>query len=620
MTPRSLLHAGYAIAAALLAAIAFALSPWGEALETRLSDARLGMLAPPGEADAVVVVAIDEAALTEIGPWPWPRAVTADFLRRLQAYAPSVIGFDVVFAPLAAPLASVPLVEALRAGGAPVVIGQLMLPEPPGGQRGQPGQWPIQPRADFPVLARGVLESSRELAAVAGIGHINSHLSPDGIVRRIQPVICAEPGCSPGLGLAMILAFLGLSGDQPLRLEQQDGRWLLTHADMEAPLLDLGRNAQIEIPWQAPSPHKYISAQEIWQGTAPREMLADKFVLVGGTALGLGDRIATPVAPYLPGVEAHARFIAAWLAGQAGSSSAQPLLLQAGALLVELAALWLCSRKLRRLWLVGAAATLGWLLLVATAYRSQTSLPIMLPTLFPPLALLTLTLWRLNEERLHLGAKILQFLPQPLAESLIKHHLLPAPEAVWSTVLYADLVDYTHFSVNHRPDEVAYWGNSGVDLIIRHIEAAGGQIDNIAGDGLLAYWRVGDPATQARQAVDCIRGIARELPQVNAAMAAAGYEPLQIGIGLHAGPLVAGLFGETRKRYTVLGDVANLAHRLERKTRTLRCSPLLSPVVVDLVGRDGMREIVLDAPIGPLHSLFHPEAGSTFRNNQKSQS
>lgn len=619
MTHRSLLNAGYAIAAALLAAIAFALSPWGEALETRLSDARLRMLAPQGEADAVVVVAIDEAALTEIGPWPWPRPVTADFLRRLQAYAPGVIGFDIVFAPLADAKASAPLVEALRDGAAPVVIGQLMLPEPPGGQREQPGHWPILPQPNFPVHARGVLESGGELAAVAGVGHINSLLSPDGIVRRLQPVICAERGCSPGLGLAMILAFLGLSGDQPLQLENREGHWRLRHTDINDALLDLGSDAQIEIPWQTPSPQKYISALEIWQGTAPREMLADKFVLVGGTALGLGDRIATPVAPYLPGVEAHARFIAAWLAGKAGTGTAYPLLLQALALLAEFAALWLCSRKLRRLWLLGTATALGWLLLVAVAYRAQTSLPIMLPTIFPPLALLTLTLWGLNEERRHLGEKILQFLPQPLAESLIKHHLLPAPEAVWSTVLYADLVDYTHFSVNHRPDEVAYWGNAGVDLIIRHIERAGGQIDNIAGDGLLAYWRGGDPKNQARQALTCIRDIARELPLVNATMAAAGYDALQIGIGLHAGPLVAGLFGETRKRYTVLGDVANLAHRLERKTRMLKCSPLVSPAIVELVGRDGMREITLDAPIGPLLSLFHPESGSTFQEPRKTK-
>lgn len=620
MTPNSLLRAGWALAAALAAALVFAFGPWGEALETRLADARLRLLAPAGEADAVTVVAIDEAALAEIGPWPWPRAVTAEFLRRLQGYAPAVVGFDVVFAPLADAAASAPLVSALGEGGAPVVIGQLMLPDPPGGQREQAGHWPIRATAGFPVHARGILESGSELAAVASVGHINSLLSPDGIVRRIQPVICAERGCSPGLGLAMVLAFLGLAGDQPLDLVRQHERWALRHAEMSAPLLDLGRDAWIEIPWQTPSPHNYVSAREIWRGSAPRDILADKFVLVGGTALGLGDRIATPVAPYLPGVEAHARFIAAWLAGQLATATAYPLLLQALALLAEFALLWACSRQLRRLWMAGSGSIVLWLAIVALAYRSQTGLPIMLPTLFPALALLTLTLWRLNEERLHLGAKILQFLPQPLAESLIKHHLLPAPEAIWSTVLYADLVDYTHFSVNHRPDEVALWGNAGVDLIIRHIEAAGGQIDNIAGDGLLAYWRDGSPEAQARLALACIAGIGRDLPQVNERLAQSGYEPLQIGIGLHAGPLVAGLFGETRKRYTVLGEVANLAHRLERKTRSLRCSPLISPVVAELAGRDGMREIVLDTPIGPLRSLFHPESGSTFRNDQKSQS
>src|SRR6185295_15509931 len=86
-----------------------------------------------------------------------------------------------------------------------------------------------------------------------------------------------------------------------------------------------------------------------------------------------------------------------------------------------------------------------------------------------------------------------------------------------------------------------------------------------------------DDAQQCVRAVDSGGNILLRLDQLNAAGA---IPPTRIGIGLHMGEAVTGNVGSNdRKEYTIIGDIVNLASRLEQVTKQLQARLLISEAV-----------------------------------------
>jgi adenylate cyclase len=78
------------------------------------------------------------------------------------------------------------------------------------------------------------------------------------------------------------------------------------------------------------------------------------------------------------------------------------------------------------------------------------------------------------------------------------------------------------------------------------------------------------------------------LVQLNAARASRGLRPLAHGIGVHFGAVVAGNIGtRERAQYTVIGDVVNVAARLESSTKDQGVPVLFSSAVVERARREG---------------------------------
>jgi adenylate cyclase len=70
---------------------------WLHRLELLASDLRFRVRGPMTPGPEVVIAAIDEQSVDELGRWPWPYTVQAQLIRRLTSYGAAAIGYDVVF-------------------------------------------------------------------------------------------------------------------------------------------------------------------------------------------------------------------------------------------------------------------------------------------------------------------------------------------------------------------------------------------------------------------------------------------------------------------------------------------------------------------------------------------
>ena len=110
----------------------------------------------------------------------------------------------------------------------------------------------------------------------------------------------------------------------------------------------------------------------------------------------------------------------------------------------------------------------------------------------------------------------------------------------------------------------------------------GGSVDKYIGDGILATF--GATATlpsPCDRAVATAREMMAALQSLNAERAVAGEAPVTQRIGVHAGEAMVGNVGsEDRLEFTVIGDVVNLADRIEQACKQTGDPVLLSDAVV----------------------------------------
>jgi CHASE2 domain-containing sensor protein/signal transduction histidine kinase len=227
--------------------------------------------------DDVVIVAIDEASIDAIGRWPWKRSVHATLLERLAAAQPRAIGLDIVFSEEDPdPQQDRVLADALRKA-APVVMPVTGLPVPGEGIR--------------------VLEPVPLLRGAVRLGVSEPLVDDDGVLRRAFAEAGPPGRLFPHMATVLLQAggqdvHPGLAYDRIDDLPQLPG-WLRKG-------LFLIRYAA------APGAMRHVSYVDVLTGTVPVEQLRGRYLLVGMTAYGLGDTLATPVNASqraMPGVE-----------------------------------------------------------------------------------------------------------------------------------------------------------------------------------------------------------------------------------------------------------------------------------------------------------------------------
>lgn len=145
------------------------------------------------------------------------------------------------------------------------------------------------------------------------------------------------------------------------------------------------------------------------------------------------------------------------------------------------------------------------------------------------------------------------------------------------TVLFSDIRGFTSLSESLEPQVVVQWLNEYLGMMTAAISAHGGVVNKFVGDAVVAIF--GAPQHQpdhADRAILAALEMERRLAGLNRVREQRGEMPLRNGIGLSTGPVVAGIIGsEDRWEYTVIGDVVNVASRLEGLTKEFPAYTLL---------------------------------------------
>ena len=245
---------------------------------------KLYQSSPPAD---VIIVAIDESSLAQLGRWPWSRKTHADLLSRLKLEKPSAIGLDIVFseADKTDLTADAALANAVQTAGN-VVLPVLLETTRANGQ--------LIETLPLPALTK----------ASADLGRVHAVLDEDGIARSIY----LYEGVGAPVWQHFSQAVINVAEKKPSK-----NNFLENNQASSQESFSLIRKDQRKISFIGPPGHFLsISYAQVLNGEFSKGLFKNKIVLVGATASGMNDLLSTPVSGLsqpMSGVEFHANVL-----------------------------------------------------------------------------------------------------------------------------------------------------------------------------------------------------------------------------------------------------------------------------------------------------------------------
>jgi adenylate cyclase len=424
----------------------------------------------------------------------------------------------------------------------------------------------IEPRATFPVP-----EVATRYALLASVKEVPDD---DGTFRRVAPFRVFDNQPVPLLGLA---AYLQANGQPPFRLTLA-GRSLRV-GDSAIPLDARGRTI---LRFRGKSgTHEALSAAAVIQSELriaegaepvidPAE-LNDAVVFIGVSFPGGKDLKTVPVSKDYPGVEVHATLLDNLMSGD---------FIRPVPFAVAAAATWLWA--LLAGWVIvrsrGVAAGIVWaailllgpLALGFALYIAGWWWPVMTQTVAALVAVGAGSIVHYATEgrqKRFIKSAFRQYLSGEVIERMLDDpsQLKLGGEKRELSIYFSDLQGFSAISETLGPVDLTALLNDYLTDMSDLIMGEGGTVDKYEGDAIIAFWNA--PLSQADHAVRAVRAALlcqRKLTERRAEFAARTGVELFMRIGIHTGEVVVGNMGShTRFNYTVLGDAANLASRLE---------------------------------------------------------
>lgn len=576
-------------------------------LEIRSLEWRLQLRGPKDAPDQVVILAIDDETLQAEGRWPLTRRRLAEAMELAAAAGAKSIGVNVLLvdpepgeegAPLGG---SDPLLALALQDHPGTVLGMAMLFEEAAAPLSLNRQaleaiayaLVVTPSAGAlsPPQAQGVLLPLPAFRNASRQGHVNVILADNGAAIKVHPVVAFERFLLPSFPVVLAAGQKGLPAD---RLGISLGGALL-FGEKEVPL-----DIDLALPLNPYGPQGSITTYSLHHhlaGTLAADALEGKAVIIGATAVGLGERFRTAFDSDLPGVELLATGTANLLDGSTLERSPETRLFDAVAIFL----LGLIAWALGRFLAIGyaTAAALGLLLLwwaVGLLALSQSGLwiAVIVPSVIVILcagvgviarnALERSRRAEAERQRGNLARYVSPLMAEQLAQQTRPSFDRRLQEA---SILFVDLGGFTGESEDRPLQETADFLVAYHQRLERVALAHGGVIEQFQGDGAMIIFGLPEPLNDdAARALACARAAIADLH--------AWRPDLWARAGLHDGAVViAQLGGDSQAQLAAAGDTVNVASRLEEVAKEEGVALVISEEVARKVSAQG-RDDLLD--------------------------
>jgi adenylate cyclase len=515
---------------------------------------------------SVVIVAIDDEALSEAGSDAPTREMMARLVQALVAFHPRSIAIDIAFLNPRDADVDAKLASALKAGPAVVAaIGNFDAVDPSAGTP-EPSDLALAPR---PSSVLWPIDSIRDAAQV-GLANVSTDKS--GVPRYIPMIYETPDGVAPSFALA--------AASQGLQAEPVLGRDRIAIAGRVREM-DLGYHMPLRF-YGPRGTFRRISAAQVLRGDLDPEAVRGKVVVVGVTAAGAADSFATPFDRVAPGAEVFATAIGNFLAGDglartrstrrfdAAAAVALPFVMIALMAMRQAAIGLTLASVVFLIWIAGVflAFVNGYWLAVAAPLASVLPLTVAFAaarSLVERRAGTRLAAERSTLARFHSPLLLDQLLREP--------DFLEKPVRQDVAVMFLDLSGSTGVAEALGPEWSRDLLSAMQTLVGREVTAQGGVVINYMGDGVLAVFGLPKPQSDdAARAFATVEALRESMTAWLAELPPAGRDRLDFRIGLHFGPVILSRLGSpTQQQITATGDTVNVASRLLEVAKQQHC-------------------------------------------------
>jgi len=515
--------------AALGVGLSFSSTDLGKRSDGRFLDILAPLLGHPRQADDLLIVLVSEkdysAAATPLALWG---GHLAPLLRRIASGGPEAIGLDLI-------LPQFPLAKIIKDHDRKIFKSLNQTSKS------------CRMVSGYAIASNGRIKEPfviyQKILGPDGYGYLNLTPDSDGICRR-----------------------------QILTIPTKEGKSLYAFSSLLA-AQKLPPGTEVTPDWRSPARIPTLTfAQAL---AADPEVFAGKLVLIG-VDFEFEDRHISPASTKEEaGVVFHARVVEALRSGSILLTPGWPYALLAPAALVVVLTLFLTRRvsQLKTV-VVGVAMGLGLLVLVIAALASG----FVLKPSAGLVGLVMVTSSRYAQGYLTVKETFGRYVSREVRDEILSGRIPLDGELKKVTVLFADLRNFTPMVEATPPKEVVRIMNSYFREMADAIRRHGGLVLQYIGDEVEAVF--GAPVSvpdHARAAVRAALEMRRRLEVVNQGLAQQGYPPLDNGIGIHTGEvLAANIGGGDRLTYSLVGDTVNLASRLQGLNKQFGTKILIS--------------------------------------------